>query len=45
MTRIVISATLAAIVVIGAFYPEALAGPGERPCCVIEHTTTLAETD
>jgi hypothetical protein len=45
MTRIVISATLAVILGIGAFFPVALAGPGDGPCCVIEHTTTLAETD
>jgi hypothetical protein len=41
----VISATLAVILGIGAFFPVALAGPGDGPCCVIEHTTTLAETD
>ena len=45
MTRIVISATLAVILGIGAFFPVALAGPGDGPCCVIEHTTTLAEID
>ena len=45
MTRIVILATLAAVLGIGAFYPVALAGPGDRPCCVVENNTNLADTD